>query len=374
MKAFVFTDKGLERYAGRFVWLSINTEAAENAAFLKRYPIPALPTMLVIDPKKDAVTMRFVGGATVPQLSKMLDGVTAKTQSPADELLSKGDALASDGKNEEALPLYEQALAKAPKGWRNFGRAAEALVVTSSLAGKSEACADRAAELYPQLKGTPSGANVAATGLSCAAGLDEKLTKRADLLKTLEAATKEAFADPNLKIAADDRSGMYMSLLDAREAAKDQEGVEDLTEQWSEFLDAEAAKAKSPTQRTVFDSHRLTAYLNLGAPEKAIPMLEQSEKDFPNDYNPPARLAVAYKAMKQYDKALAASDRAMKHVYGPRKLIVMSTRADIYEAMGDKAAAKKTVEEMIAYAKALPESQRSERRIASLEKKLATMQ
>ena len=36
MKAYVYTDKSLERYAGRFVWLSINTEDAKNAAFLKQ--------------------------------------------------------------------------------------------------------------------------------------------------------------------------------------------------------------------------------------------------------------------------------------------------------------------------------------------------
>jgi tetratricopeptide (TPR) repeat protein len=373
MRAFVFTDKALERFAGRFVWLSINSEAAANAAFLKRYPIPALPTMLVIDPQKDAVTMRFVGGATVPQLAKMLDGVLAKTQSPSDLLLSKGDRLASDGKPEDALAAYEDALAKAPKSWRNFGRAAEALVVTASIAGKSEACATRAAELYPRLRGTPSGANVAATGLSCAAGLDEKNAKRAELLATLEKAAKEAFGDPKVTVSADDRSGMYLALIDARHAADDDAGVAALTAQWSAFLDDAAAKAKTPAQRTVFDSHRLSAYLNLETPEKAIPMLEQSERDFPDDYNPPARLVVAYKAMKQYDQALAASDRALKHVYGPRKLAVLSARTDLYEAMGDKAAARRTVEESLAYAKSLPEGQRSERRIAALEKKLAAM-
>lgn len=369
MRAFVFTDKALERYAGRFVWLSINSEAAANAAFLKRYPIPALPTMLVIDPQKDAVAFRFVGGATVPQLAKMLDGVLAKTQSPSDLLLSKGDHLASDGKQAEAIAAYEEALAKAPKGWRNFGRASEALVVTSSLAGKTEDCATHAADLYPRLRGTPSGANVAASGLSCAAGL-----KKPELLATLEKATRESLDDPKLRLAADDRSGMYIALIDARDAVKDEKGVEELTRQWSAFLDDAAAKAKTPTQRTVFDSHRLTAYLNAGAPEKAVPMLDQSERDFPGDYNPPARLALAYKALKEYEKALAASDRALKLVYGPRKLTVLAARTDIYEAMGDKAAAKRTVEESIAHAKSLPEGQRSERRIASLEKKLAAMQ
>src|SRR5215210_1852485 len=105
MKAYVFTDKGLERYAGRFVWLSVNTEDARNAAFLKRYPIPALPTMLVLDAKRDTVTLRYVGGATVPQLQKILgDAETtyrAKSKSTSDTLLEKADRLASEGQHED---------------------------------------------------------------------------------------------------------------------------------------------------------------------------------------------------------------------------------------------------------------------------------
>ena len=58
MRAFVFTDKALERYAGRFVWLSIDTENATNVAFLRKYPISVWPTLLIVDPKKEVVAMR----------------------------------------------------------------------------------------------------------------------------------------------------------------------------------------------------------------------------------------------------------------------------------------------------------------------------
>ena len=117
----------------------------------------------------------------------------------------------------------------------------------------------------------------------------------------------------------------------------------------------------------------MSAYIDLGTPEKAVPMLEQSERDFPDDYNPPARLALAWKAMKEYDKALAASDRALARVYGPRKIGVLTTRADIFAAKGDAKAAKDTIAQAIEVAKSLPEGQRSDRRIASLEKRLASM-
>src|SRR4051812_15848909 len=116
MRAYVYTDASLERYAGRFVWLSINTEDAKNAAFLKKYPIPVLPTLLVLDPKRDAIALRYIGGATVPQLRKMLDESSTKSApSPVETMLAQGDKLANAGDHNGATVLYEQALDKAPK-------------------------------------------------------------------------------------------------------------------------------------------------------------------------------------------------------------------------------------------------------------------
>ncbi|HVR37475.1 MAG TPA: thiol reductase thioredoxin [Thermoanaerobaculia bacterium] len=375
MRAYVYTDASLERYAGRFVWLSINTEDAKNAAFLKKYPIPVLPTLIVLDAKRDAVAMRYIGGATVPQLHKMLDesGGHAPAPSPADTLLTQGDKLASAGDPAGAALLYEQALDKAPKNWPRYGRAAESLVFSLALSSQNERCITLARFLYPRVKGTVSAANVASTGLGCATGLDEKRSGRDEIIKELEVSTREVFDDAKVKLSGDDRSGLYIALIDARSSLKDEAGAKKLTEEWSAFLDGEAAKAKTPEQRAVYDSHRLSAYLELGTPDKAIPMLEQSERDFPNDYNPPARLTSAYKAMKKYAEALAASDRALAKAYGPRKLGMYTTRADIYVEQGDKESAKKTLAEAIAYAKSLPDAQRNERRIASLEKRLAGM-
>src|SRR5688572_4676558 len=101
MRAYVYTDKSLERYAGRFVWLSINTEAAESAEFLKRYPIPALPTLLVLG--RNDVLLRYVGGANIVQLRGMLDDAEqrhrSRSEAVSDDLLASGDQLASDGQH-----------------------------------------------------------------------------------------------------------------------------------------------------------------------------------------------------------------------------------------------------------------------------------
>lgn len=378
MKAYVYTDKGLERYAGRFFWLSVNTEDAKNAAFLKRYPIPALPTMLVLDAKQEKVVLRYVGGATVPQLQQMLGDAEqtyrARSAAAADKLLAQADDLAAAGKHAEAVKTFEAAIASAPPRWSKFGRTAESMLFSLSMSYEHERCATRALELYPRVKGMVSSANVAAIGLSCAIALDPgKFEQRGEHVAKLEAFTRQVFDDPKIRLSADDRSGLYLALIEARDAAGDEGDVVRLKSEWMSFLEEAAAKAKTAEQRTVYDSHRLTAYLELGMPEKAIPMLEQSERDFPDDYNPPARLAIAYKAMQQYDAALAASDRALARVYGPRKLAVLTVRADIFSASGDVDAAKRTLAEALEHARNLPEGQRSESRIRSLEKRLAAV-
>ena len=376
MRAFVFTDKALERYAGQFVWLSIDTENGSNASFLKKYPINVWPTLLIVDPKKESVALRYSGGATVPQLQKLLaDGrkLMHGRQSGADEALSRADRLETEGKHAEAATAYEAAFSAAPKNWSRNGRASESLVFALALSHDGARCAARAAELYPRVEGTYSAANVAATGLGCAADLKDDDPRRSALVDALEKASRETLDDGKIPLSGDDRSGLYESLIGARESMKDEAGARSLRQQWATFLEGEAAKAKSAEQRAVYDSHRLGAYIALKQPEKAIPMLEQSEKDFPTDYNPPARLASAYKAMGRYDEALAANDRALQHAYGPRKIGIFRTRSDIYTLKGDKESARKTMEEALRYAESLPAEQRSEALLASLKKKIAAM-
>jgi len=376
MKAYVFTDKSLERYAGQFVWLSVDTENSKNTAFLAKYPIRVWPSLLVIDPRKESVALKYAGGATVPQLRKLLDDgrrAFGGARTPSDEAIARADRLANDNKPAEAAMAYREAIAAAPKSWRSLGRAAESLLFSLSFARDNSRCVEEALVLYPRVKGSYSAANVAAVGLGCATELKADDPRRANAIAALESATRETLDDKSIPLSGDDRSGLYESLISAREELKDEAGAHALREQWIALLEAEAAKAKTPEQRAVYDSHRLSAYLALQQPEKAIPMLEQSQRDFPKDYNPPSRLSVAYKAMGKYDEALAATERALARAYGPRKIGIYRNRSDIFALKGDKESARKTLEEAIRYAEALPKEQQTASVIASMKKKLETM-
>jgi len=376
MKAFVFTDKALTRRTGQFVWLAIDTEKAGSATFLSKFPVEVWPSFFVLDPASETAALRWVGGATVPQLQKILDDGQAAVggRGPAfDKVLARADRLYGEGKNKEAAQAYREALANAPGTWPRYARTVESLLFALQASHQNEACAKTAREAFAKLGRTSSAANVAASGLDCALKLPAENPQRKDLVAALEEDARQVLAEKSVAIAADDRSSVYISLLDAREDAKDEEGKKRVASEWASFLEAEAARAKSPEARAVFDSHRLSAYLELQEPERAIPMLEASERDLPDDYNPPARLAAAYKAMKRYDDALAASDRALSKAYGPRKLLILQTRADIYMAQGDSAASRRTLEEALQTAESLPIGQRSERSIAVIKKKLEAM-
>ena len=376
MRAFVFTDRSLGRRAGQFVWLSIDTEKAGGAAFLARFPVEAWPTFFVIDPRTEKVALRWVGGATVAQMAKILDDgrlAVAGRERGVDEILARADRLYGEKKNAEAAGAYREALAKAPSGWKHFARATESLLFALQSTKDAKGCGQTARDAFPRLAKTSSAANVASTGLSCALEVAKDDPARNELVAELTADARAIVSQRRSDIAADDLSSLYDSLAAEREAAKDEEGRRKVLSDWAAFLDGEAARGKTPEARAVFDSHRVSVYLALGQPERAVPLLEASERDLPDDYNPPARLALAYKAMKRWDDALAASDRALAKAYGPRKLSILTTRAEIFAGKGDAAAARQTLEQAVAEAESLPAGQRSEKTIAALKKKLDAM-
>ena len=375
MRAFVFTDASLTRHAGQFVWLSVNTEKAANAEFLQKHPVEALPSFFVLD-ASGKVLLKWVGGATVAQVGKILnDGrrTLAGRERGIDELLARADRLAGENKSAEAAEAYGKVLAKAPPGWPAYARALESRLYALQRSRAFGPCAQTAREAYPKLAATSSSANIAASGLDCALSMAESDPLREDLVAALAADAREVVAAKRPDVAADDISSTYLTLADEREAAKDEAGRRRVFSDLALYLEGQAAAAKTPAARAVFDPHRLTAYLQLSEPERAIPMLTASERDFPDDYNPPARLAWAYRAMKRWDDALAASDRALVRAYGPRRILILTQRAEIYIGRGDPVSARKTMEQALSEAEAFPPGQRSENQIAGLKKRLAAL-
>ncbi len=351
MRAYVFSDPALRPIGERFVWLALDTEKPQNAAALAQLPIEVMPTLFVLDPTNETKITRWLGAATVAELTILLEDAAATmnggvNSGDATATLLHAESLAASGKWEEAKAAYRSALEQAPVEWPRRARAVLGLVQTLADTHDEAACVSTAIASLPDIAPGTARVETAITALLCGLALPPKAKEREELPAIADIVARMA-KDPALPILADDRSGLYEVLVDYYGEIGDKTTATSVARTWSAFLDERAAAATTPEARSVFDAHRLLAYLALGEPAKAIPMLEASERDFPSDYGPPARLARAYVALKKYDDALAAIDRALAKVYGPRQLRVLAQKADIYYAVGKRKEARATLKEAI---------------------------
>lgn len=367
MRAYVLTDAALTKQAGRFAWLSIDSEKPKNSAFIEKYPISAWPTFLVIDPKAETIVLKWYGSATVEQLARLLDdGVNALKGGggAAEAALARADRLNGDGKPAEAAPVYLEALQAGGAKWPRRERAVESLVMAWQFARNQEECARVALTLAPSLARGRSFLNTVASGLSCAIG-GGQAGWAADAVAKLKPLAEEAVRLPDQ--LADDRADLYATLVGLYGQQKDADAAKKLMAEFAAFLDNHEKTAPNAEARASLDTYRVMIAIRTKEPARAVPALQASERDLPNDYNPPARLASLYSAMGRYDEALAANGRALAKVYGPRRIQVLVSRSSIYEKKGDKAAARGAVEEAIKFASSQP---KSERQVESLKKQL----
>ena len=358
MRSYVFPDPSLSRYASRFVWLSLDTERQENAGVVGRLAVDVFPTLFAIDPTTERPIARWRGSLTAAELAVFLDDAEAVAAhadkgETATAILLRASQSGANGRHEEAIAAYRAALASAPSDWPRRAQAIDGLVTELATSHQSAACVGVAATEAPTMTAGSAVADVLRAALACATELPNEAPERT-LREKLVALGERVAGDASQPILPDDRSDLYGYVVDGFRDLGDEADAKRVAGTWVAMLEEQAGRARSPSARAVFDAHRLLAYIAVGNPERAIPMLELSERDFPADYNPPARLASAYLAMKRYDAALSAVMRALSLAYGPRKLRLWSLEADICEAKGDRASAKRALREALDFANQVP--------------------
>lgn len=380
MKSYVFPDPALRALASRFVWLSIDTEREENAPLVSRLAVRALPTLYVIEPASERAVVAWPGSLTAPELAELLEDAELATKrgdvgGEATVELLRGHQASATGNIEEAIAAYRAALAAAPAGWPRRAQAVDALVTHLADDKQLAACVTLGADEAPALPPGTALADVLRAAIGCAEDLPRSAPERARLAELATLGERVA-TDLGQPILADDRSDLYDFVVHAmreRPGGDRGEAVKRVARAWAAFLEDQASSAPSPAARAVFDAHRLLAYVALGEPARAVPMLEQSERDFPADYNPPTRLARALLLTGRYGEALAALNRALERGYGPRKLTLWALQADILEAQKDRAGARRALEQALAYAKTIPLTGGYPHLRDALEKRLATL-
>lgn len=363
MREHVLNRPAFGAYEKDIVFAGVDTEKTASAPFLEKFPVDVWPTLFFIDPSTEKLVFKWVGSVDETQMKALLEAARGGVG-----LVSEADALMASGHAEEAAQKY----LTAPKEGSAEAQSRALLSMLSALylAKSYEACAKTTAD-QTVLTSAQDRVTALGWGLQCALALKPEV--RGARLEQLVKASRAQLADASIAtVLADDVSGLYESLVDERNQAQDAAGAQALARDWYAFLEKEAAKAKSPAARAVFDPHRVNAAIAAKVPEKMVEPLKLSEKQLPTDYNPPARLALIDRELGKFDEGLAAIDRALvKCKSGPRKLRLFDTKASLLEKKGDTAGRQKVLTEALAYAKALPSAQFSSERLAALEKRYA---
>jgi protein-disulfide isomerase len=381
MREYTFTDRSLAPLAKDFVFLSVDTEKPENAAFVRKFPNEVWPTLYVVDAQAERAEVKWGGTATAMELGELLASARPHAgegpEARAMEAFAAGNKAAATGELGRAEASYRAALSVLPAAavGRERARIVEALTGNLSDREKWTECTTLALAELPQMPRGSSRATVLAVAASCAEEAHEK-TPAEDRTSTLLDLVRAELAQPaDGLMLADDRSGLYDRLVSAEEKTPDtKERARKDAAEWAAFLEKEANAAKSKEGRAVFDPHRLLAYTAAGREAEAIPMLQASEKDFPADYNPKARLAKVYLDIKDLPHARAYVDAAFAQVYGPRTLRVAALGASIAKAQGKPEDAKAFLKAGLDRTRALPLTAKQRKLFESTTRDLAALE
>ncbi|MFO0566925.1 MAG: hypothetical protein U0263_14750 [Polyangiaceae bacterium] len=128
----------------------------------------------------------------------------------------------------------------------------------------------------------------------------------------------------------------------------DKEGARGASRERLAILEKASKDAPTPAAAQAYDAALASAFLAMGRAEDAVRLLQNREKQLPSSYEPPGRLAGVLLALKKYPEALAAIERALAHVEGPRRMRFLEIKADILGAQGDRAGQLAALEAVLA--------------------------
>lgn len=342
MQAFVFTEPALAPLAERVVFLALDTEKPENAAFLEQYAVSVWPSFFAIDPASKRLIGYWPGSASLAELrdfvQQSLDAQEALTQATLDPksplaLLIQAKTSQTRGDAVRAAALYEQALAKAPPDWSRRSEALHGRLWSLAQSRQIGPCNRFGERHLGEVTGSSLPAFFASIFLGCLEH-EPNPQRRARLREQVIAHLAELLASPEATMSADDREDTWRILSVAYSAAGRRAEAHQARLERLKVLEAAAEAASSPQAKTTFDAARADMYLALGRGRDAVQMLQARMRELPDSYEPAARLATVHERLGQNEAALSTLDIAIARAYGPRRLKYLAQRARLLEQLG----------------------------------------
>jgi len=367
MQAFVLTDAKLPGAGARFVFLSVDTELAKNADFLRQFPTSGWPTFYVLSPDGPHVCGRWLGAAAPAQFARFLadtervrdlETTTSNADAEPLALLRAADELAGQTRYADAAVKYAEVLANAPSGWQ---RAPDVRVARASAlrrSGNFSACVDQVFDpSFAEPRAPISAADEASYTLECAASLQSSDPRQQRARERIEARLSVLCNSGDVELTPDDRADACGNLIDVQNALGDGAGAQESAKKRLAVLEA-AARGLPDDVAVLYDPARTDTLVLLDRGDEALALLSARESALPQNYNPPYQLARVAAKLKRWELGLQAIERALPLTSGPRRANLYGIQADLLLGAGRPRDSVAALQTQLAVLTALPDGQK----------------
>lgn len=371
MKRDVLSDARVLAFADRFVFVEVDTDRAENAAFLVDHPVRLWPTFFVIEPLTGRTVAVRPGAMSLDDTVAFLERAHASARGgdDVDRALSQGYAQLFAGDAKGALPHFERALGT------DSPRRTEAVLAAMRAARETKDAARAVTLAEGELARLGAHALVydvaSAMHFIAAASGDQALAEKARA--RAEGALTPLVDAPPPGLSVDDRADLMATLAELYAARGDDVGRRALLTASLALMESDAAAARTPEAARVHDYARMNALLALGRGDDAVALLRTRTVELPSSYEAWARLASALVQLGRHAEARPAMEKALALSYGPRRLRYLVQMGDILAALDDQPGARAHYERATTENAALPAHMRLDAVAEGAQKKWAAL-
>lgn len=372
MRETVWNRSELGRFATQFDFLEIDTDRPEALAFVERYPLRVWPTFLVFDPVTRELVASYGGSMSLEETASFLERAARSRANPepGHRELAQAHREAQSGNHASAAALYRQAAGLLAANAKK--EAVAGLLQTLVAQQQPDRCVDEGMALSDSVQGSSASVDVLLQILRCSSDADIKRKEAGQLF--VSERLPRMIEQPAEGASVDDRSdamGAWAEWLDQQGRKSE---ARTLQEKRLLLLESTVQAADTPAQAQVHDYQRMLTYLALDRGDEAAKMLEARCKEFPDNYEPPARLAFTLLELGRFEAALAPLARTLELSYGPRRLRYLAMQSKAFAKLGRHAEALASLQEELAGFRALPAKLQDGRKQKDLEARLAAAQ